>query len=68
MQLLIRSGENILSKESILIKVWGYDSEADDNNVEAYISFLRKKLVFLKSKVVITVVRRIGYHLEVTEA
>ena len=68
MQLLIRSGENILSKESILIKVWGYDSDADDNNVEAYISFLRKKLVFLKSKVVITVVRRIGYHLEVTEA
>ena len=67
-QLLIRSGENILSKESILIKVWGYDSDADDNNVEAYISFLRKKLAFLKSRVAITVVRRIGYHLEVTDA
>jgi DNA-binding response OmpR family regulator len=66
MQLLILNGENILSKETILLKVWGYDSEADDNNVEAYMSFLRKKLAFLKSKVAVTVVRRVGYHLEVT--
>ncbi len=66
MQLLILNGANILSKETILLKVWGYDSDADDNNVEAYMSFLRKKLSFLKSKVAITVVRRVGYHLEVT--
>ena len=65
MQLLILNGENILSKETILLKVWGYDSDADDNNVEAYMSFLRKKLSFLKSKVSVTVVRRVGYHLEV---
>ena len=66
MQLLILNGESILSKESILLKVWGYDSDADDNNVEAYMSFLRKKLAFLKSTVAVTVVRRVGYHLEVT--
>ena len=65
MQLLILNGENILSKETILLKVWGYDSDADDNNVEAYMSFLRKKLTFLKSKVAVSVVRRVGYHLEV---
>ncbi len=67
MQLLILNGETILSKESILLKVWGYDSDADDNNVEAYMSFLRKKLAFLKSKVAVSVVRRVGYHLEVTD-
>jgi DNA-binding response OmpR family regulator len=65
MRLLIINRENVLSKESILLKVWGYDSEADDNNVEAYISFLRKKLLFIKSAVSISVMRRIGYFLEV---
>jgi DNA-binding response OmpR family regulator len=65
MRLLIFNRENILSKESILLKVWGYDSDADDNNVEAYVSFLRKKLLFIKSKVTISVVRRVGYYLEV---
>jgi len=65
MRLLFMNRENILSKETILLKVWGYDSEADDNNVEAYISFLRKKLLFIKSKVIISVVRRVGYYLEV---
>lgn len=65
MRLLIINRENILSKESLLLKVWGYDSDADDNNVEAYISFLRKKMLFLESKVTISVIRRVGYYLEV---
>jgi two-component system response regulator ArlR len=65
LQLLILNRENILSKETLLLKVWGYDSEAEDNNVEAYISFLRKKLALIKSKVNIAVVRRVGYHMEV---
>lgn len=68
MRLLIINRENILSKETILLKVWGYDSEADDNNVEAYISFLRKKLLFIKSKVIIAVVRRVGYYMEVASS
>ena len=65
MQLLIRNGENNISKETLLIKVWGYDSEAEDNHVEVYISFLRKKLALIKSHVTIGTTRRIGYHLEV---
>lgn len=68
MRLLIMNKEHILSKETLLTKVWGYDSEADDNNVEAYISFLRKKLLFLGSTVSIAVVRRVGYYLEVSTA
>jgi two-component system response regulator ArlR len=67
MQLLVMNKENILPKETLLLKVWGYDSEAEDNNVEAYISFLRKKLALIKSHVNIAVVRRVGYHLEVSE-
>lgn len=65
MRLLLSNKEQLISKESLLLKVWGYESEADDNLVEVYISFLRKKLDFIKSKVRISVVRRVGYHLEV---
>jgi DNA-binding response OmpR family regulator len=64
MRLLILNQNNILSKESLLVKVWGYDTEAGDNNVEAYISFLRKKLQLLRSTVTLSVVRRLGYRLE----
>lgn len=45
-------------------KVWGFDSDAEYNNVEVYISFLRKKLGFIGSKVKIKAVRGIGYTLE----
>jgi DNA-binding response OmpR family regulator len=55
---------HIISKDELIIKVWGADSEAVDNNVEAYISFLRKKLIYLGSDVQISVQRRLGYFLE----
>ena len=64
MRYLMINGKNILSKETLINKIWGYDSDAGDNNVEAYISFLRRKLNALKSGVSITVVRRVGYHLD----
>ncbi len=64
MRLLILNQNNILSKDTLLVKVWGYDTEAGDNNVEAYISFLRKKLQLLRSTVTLSVVRRLGYRLE----
>lgn len=64
MRLLMLNSNQILPKETLLMKVWGYDTEASDNNVEAYISFLRKKLTLLGSKVTISVVRRVGYRLE----
>lgn len=63
-ELLIRNGVRIVTKESMLLKVWGYDSEAEYNNVEVYISFLRKKLSFIKSKTTIKTVRGAGYCLE----
>jgi two-component system response regulator ArlR len=52
-------------KELIIEKVWGYDSDAENNHVEVYVSFLRKKLSYLNSQVVINAIRGIGYTLEV---
>ena len=64
MRLLMSHPGSILSKEELILKIWGADSEAVDNNAEAYISFLRKKLFYLGSKVQITSQRRLGYLLE----
>ena len=64
MELLLRSREMVLTKESLIVKLWGYESDAEDNNVEVYISFLRKKLAFLGSGVSIATVRKVGYHLD----
>lgn len=65
MRYLFQSGESILSKEMILAKVWGYDSDAVENHVEVYIGFLRKKLASIGSNIRIEAIRRLGYHLEV---
>lgn len=67
MELLMRNRRQILTKEQILTRVWGYDSDAEDNNVEVYISFLRRKLTHLHSKVKIKTVRLVGYGLEAEE-
>ena len=67
LRMLFISGKNNLSKENILVKVWGYDSEAVENNVEVYIGFLRKKLKSICSNVSIISIRRLGYHLEVCD-
>ena len=64
MELLMRNQRLVVSKESLLVKVWGYDSEAEDNNAEVYISFLRKKLQYLRSAVKIRTIRMAGYCLE----
>ncbi len=58
----------VVTKEQLLLKVWGYESEAEDNNVEVYISFLRKKLSHLHSAVRIRTIRMVGYCLEEGEA
>ena len=65
MELLIRSYPQIVPKEQLILKVWGYDSDAEDNNVEVYISFLRRKLEHLHSAVKIRTHRLVGYCLEV---
>ncbi len=56
-----------ITKETLIINVWGIESEATDNNVEAYISFLRKKLKYLKSRISIKNIQKIGYRLEVKQ-
>jgi DNA-binding response OmpR family regulator len=68
MRLLLQYKGNNLSKEVILAKVWGYDSNAVENHVEVYVGFLRKKLRSIGSNVKIEALRRLGYHLEVEEA
>ena len=67
LKLLMAYTGNAISKDDLIVKVWGYDSDASDNNVEAYVSFLRKKLNFLGSKVQITALRKVGYRLEMDE-
>lgn len=64
MRFLLQSKDGVLSKEAILAKVWGYDSNAVENHVEVYIGFLRKKLASIGSNVHIEAVRRLGYRLE----
>ena len=63
---LMNHGNQIVTKELLIEKVWGYDADVDYNNVEVYISFLRKKLQFIKSSVCIKTVRGVGYCLGVT--
>ena len=63
-ELLMLNRNLVLAKESLLVKVWGYESDAEDNNVEVYISFLRKKLSHIRAKVRIRTIRMVGYCLE----
>ena len=64
---LLQSKGRVLSKEMILARVWGYDSNAVENHVEVYVGFLRKKLTSIGSDLKIEAIRRLGYHLEVAE-
>jgi len=65
MRMLMSSTARVVSKQDLLTRVWGADGETSENSVEAYISFLRKKLTHIKSKVRITTLRMLGYRLEV---
>lgn len=66
-RLFLSHPQHTLSVDAILSAVWGMDSEVTDNNVMAYVSFLRKKLKYLNSKVTIRNIQQIGYRMEVTE-
>lgn len=65
LRILMANAKQITPKEDLISKVWGCDSNAEDNNVEAYISFLRKKFFYLGSQVTICTIRKVGYRLEV---
>ncbi|MBP3906497.1 MAG: response regulator transcription factor [Peptostreptococcaceae bacterium] len=56
--------KSVVSKDDLITKIWGYDSDIEYNNIEVYISFLRKKLDYVESNVKITTIRRVGYRLE----
>jgi len=64
LETLLLNKNQIISREILANKIWGYNSDAEYNNVEVYVSFLRKKLKILKSKVKIKAVRGIGYKME----
>ena len=63
MRILMVNRDMVVSKDTLLSKVWGNDAEAVENNVEIYISFLRKKLDFLKADVMIVTIRKLGYRI-----
>ena len=64
LNILMANSNMVVSKDKLISKVWGADSETSENSVEAYISFLRKKMFYVGSKASITVVRMAGYKLE----
>lgn len=66
MRILMSSSPRVVSKQDLLGRVWG-DVDASENSVEAYVSFLRKKLAHIGSRVQITTLRMLGYRLEVIE-
>lgn len=63
LEYLITNGGQILSREQLALKIWGYESEAEYNNVEVYMSFTRKKLAFVGANTEIKAVRGVGYQL-----
>lgn len=64
MRMLLANANAVVPKEDIISRVWGLESDAEDNNAEVYVSFLRKKLAYLGSAVTIRTVRKVGYYLE----
>ena len=67
LELLMNNANKILEKEQIFVKIWGYDTECDINTLEAYISFIRKKLKLIKSNINLKAIRNVGYILEVED-
>lgn len=68
LNLFMKHPQRIYSKEELITRVWGYDSDAGDNNVEAYVSFLRKKFAFIGSTCQLIARKKIGYKLENNDA
>ena len=65
MRLLMQMQGRSIKKEAILTRVWGYETNSGENNVEVYVGFLRKKLRAIGSDLSIESIRLLGYHLEV---
>lgn len=63
LEYFIMNSSQILTREQLAVKIWGFESEAEYNNVEVYISFTRRKLSFVESKTEIKAIRGVGYEL-----
>lgn len=63
LEYLIVNGGQILTREQLAVKIWGYENNSEYNNVEVYMSFTRKKLAFVEAKTEIKAVRGVGYEL-----
>ena len=68
MELFLRNPGQILPKETLIERIWGYESDAEYNNLEVYVSFLRKKLQFIAATAKLKATRGMGYSLEKSEA
>jgi len=67
MDILFHNSRQIIHRERFVEKIWGYDNEAEYNNIEVYISFVRKKLAAIGSDLLIKSERNVGYYLEVSQ-
>ena len=67
LELFINNPNRVMEKEQLFVKIWGYDTECDINTLEAYISFIRKKLKLIKSNIKLKAIRNMGYVLEVDD-
>lgn len=67
LEYMIANQGRVLTREQIAVKIWGYESEAEYNNVEVYMTFTRKKLAFIGARTAIKAVRGIGYELRYEE-
>lgn len=67
LELLMNNANQVMGKEQLFVKIWGYDTDCDINTLEAYISFIRKKLKLIKSKIVLKAIRNMGYVLEIND-
>ena len=65
LEYFMKNQNQLLSKEQIFNKVWGYDNDVESNNLEVYLSFIRKKIKIIGSDVQIKAVRGLGYKIEV---
>ena len=67
LELLMNNANQIMEKEQLFVKIWGYDTDCDINTLEAYISFIRKKLKLVESKSSLKAIRNLGYVLEIKD-
>ena len=67
LELFMNNPNIVMDKEQLFVKIWGYETECDINTLEAYISFIRKKLKLVKSTITLKAIRNMGYVLEVSD-